>query len=221
MSNRSRALLVALLLAAALAVGVFAFLRLGPSASAVRYWLGVGLVLFGATYVVLNLALGREHPLLQQFGAGSPSGGKKPVRDGLIAASLGAAFLGLHYADRYVESVAEQARFTEAMRRGVAADREGDLEGAVGAFSEAVGHDPASAKAHFNLGLMLRKKGDLDGALRSFGEAIRLDPAYARAYRARGEVYRKMGDAARAASDLEKAAALDPNLARPAAGPAL
>jgi hypothetical protein len=89
MSHRSRALLVAILLAAVLALGCFAASRLGPSASAIQYWLGIGLILFGLVYLVLNLALGRGHPLLQQLGAGSPSGGKKPIRDGLITASLG------------------------------------------------------------------------------------------------------------------------------------
>ena len=53
---------------------------------------------------------------------------------------------------------------------------QGDTEGAVRHFREAVRIDPAKFDAHCNLGTMLAQKGELDEAIEHFRAAVRLKP---------------------------------------------
>lgn len=55
----------------------------------------------------------------------------------------------------------------------------GELDDAIGAFSEAIRLDPSYALARYNRGLVRQRKGELDKALADFNKAIDLDPAYA------------------------------------------
>ena len=49
-------------------------------------------------------------------------------------------------------------------------------------FRKAIGEQPDSIPAHFNLGAALTQTGDLRGAIEQFKEVIRLDPAHANAH---------------------------------------
>jgi tetratricopeptide (TPR) repeat protein len=75
----------------------------------------------------------------------------------------------------------------------------------------AVERDPASAEAHFNLGLALRGLGRDAQAETPFREALRLEPAYAAdALAELGAIRALAGDAPGAAELLERALALEP-----------
>ena len=57
-----------------------------------------------------------------------------------------------------------------------------DYDGAAAAFQKAIGIEPGSALAQFNLGNALRGKGDRAGAIAACRKAIDLDPSYADAH---------------------------------------
>ena len=60
--------------------------------------------------------------------------------------------------------------------RGVALHEEGDIEGALAEYRQAISIDPSYANAHFNLGLAHHDQGRIDLAIASYREALRLDP---------------------------------------------
>lgn len=68
--------------------------------------------------------------------------------------------------------------------------------------------NPRSAKAHFDLGVLLYSQRRLHDSISEFELAITCDPAFACAYRKLGEVYINAGDYERAGRCAVKAAAL-------------
>jgi tetratricopeptide (TPR) repeat protein len=58
--------------------------------------------------------------------------------------------------------------------RGVLRKINGDLEGALQDYNEAIRLDPNHAKAFYNRSLARREKGDVRGAQDDYNEAIRL-----------------------------------------------
>jgi tetratricopeptide (TPR) repeat protein len=93
---------------------------------------------------------------------------------------------------------------------GVALMDEGNLDGAVAAYRQAIKHDPTFAKAHTNLGAALRAKGDVDGAIAAYRDAIKHDPTDAYAHNNLGNALRAKGDLDGAVAAYRQAIRHDP-----------
>ena len=87
----------------------------------------------------------------------------------------------------------------------------GDIDGAVGAFQQAVAASPSSAVARSKLGIAYVHKKQWDAAAGEFGRAIQLDPTYAPAYSNLGNVYRERGQLDHAVAHYQKAVSMDPD----------
>ena len=65
---------------------------------------------------------------------------------------------------------------------GLTQAAQGDLEGALASFAEAVRLRPDYARAHNSLGTLLYRQGRRDEAIAHFAEAVRLRPDFAEAH---------------------------------------
>ena len=76
--------------------------------------------------------------------------------------------------------------------RGIAKEARGDLDGAIADFNRAIELDPKLAVAYNNRGFDKEARGDLDGAIADYNRAIELDPKLAIAYNNRGNAEKKL-----------------------------
>jgi tetratricopeptide (TPR) repeat protein len=90
---------------------------------------------------------------------------------------------------------------------------EGDTDGAIAAFDQAITRSPRSSAAYLNRGLAHRRNGDSDQALSDLDKAVRYAPEAARAYYSRSLVLRDRGENRRADADQNRAILLDPRYA--------
>jgi len=95
-----------------------------------------------------------------------------------------------------------------AFDRGTAKLRNGDLEGALADYNQAIQLDPELAVAYVNRGLVRRRLGDVQGALSDYNSAINLDPNMGEPFYNRGLIRRSNGDPQGALSDFRRAAAI-------------
>jgi tetratricopeptide (TPR) repeat protein len=86
-----------------------------------------------------------------------------------------------------------------------------DWDGAIAAYTKAIGLNPKCAKALCGRGRAFGNKGNLDALLADLNEAIRLDPKYVRAYFIRGSLYARQKQWQKAQKDLSEAIRLSPN----------
>ncbi len=94
---------------------------------------------------------------------------------------------------------------------GVAYQKRGELEEAIGAFKTAISIDPNLAEAHVNLGNGYGMQGRLDDALVAFKEAIRIDPNLAGVYSNLGHIYGMQGRLDEAIVQYKKGIAINPD----------
>jgi tetratricopeptide (TPR) repeat protein len=87
-----------------------------------------------------------------------------------------------------------------------------DWDGAIAAYTKAIGLDPRCAKAFCGRGRALGNKGNLDASMADVNEAIRLDPNNPRAFCTRGRNYHDRSDFDKAIADYSEAIRLDPKL---------
>lgn len=85
----------------------------------------------------------------------------------------------------------------------------GDTDGAIAAFDQAIARDPRLSRAWLNRGLAWQQKGDLDRALADLDRAVRLAPRDPGGYRQRAQLLRQRGETRRAAADEARADELD------------
>ncbi len=64
--------------------------------------------------------------------------------------------------------------------------REGDLEGAIEAYSEVIRTAPQNALAYYNRGIVYEGLGDISHAFEDYTKAVEINPDYAEAYNNRG-----------------------------------
>ena len=70
----------------------------------------------------------------------------------------------------------------------------GDKKGAVAEFNLAVGLNPQSPEAQFNLGMVLHEAGQVAEAVKALQAAVELNPRNPEAFRILGILYQKLGD---------------------------
>jgi tetratricopeptide (TPR) repeat protein len=88
------------------------------------------------------------------------------------------------------------------------------MKGAIACYHKALGLDPKSSLAYYNLGARLAAKGDLAGAIAEYEKAIALDPNLAVAQGDLGIALKNTGDLAGAIAAFHKAIAINPKYAR-------
>lgn len=98
-----------------------------------------------------------------------------------------------------------QAHLAEGLQKAW----QGDADGAVTAFGDAIAVAPQFGAAYLNRGLAYERKGDLDRALADLDQAVRYAPAEARGFYLRSLILRQMGDGERARADERRAIELD------------
>ena len=109
------------------------------------------------------------------------------------------------------------ADVVDLLKAGLAARSKGDLDAAIGFYSEAIStrslSDTNLALVLGSRGVTFDLKGEIDKAIGDFNEAIRLKPDYGSAYIYRGLALVKKRDYARAISDFSEAITHDPSIA--------
>ncbi|MRG92962.1 tetratricopeptide repeat protein [Polyangium spumosum] len=95
--------------------------------------------------------------------------------------------------------------------RGNRKQEEGDLDGAIDDFTEAIDLAPEEHAPKYNRGNARSLAGDVEGALADYTEAIDLAPAFAPAWQRRGLTKQRIGDLLGAIADLDEAVRLDPS----------
>ena len=96
----------------------------------------------------------------------------------------------------------DPAAAREALQRGLAALRAGDLNAALTAFQQASDNDPGNADAVNHLGLVERKLGRFPDAERDLQRALALEPTRASAWFQLAQVYGLSDDGRRARGAL-------------------
>jgi len=86
---------------------------------------------------------------------------------------------------------------------------QGNFDGAIAAFDQAISVSPRYAFAYLNRGLALAHKGELKRAIADLDQAVRYAPNAARNYYNRSLLWRQRGDTGRAEADEARAVDLD------------
>jgi Tfp pilus assembly protein PilF len=94
---------------------------------------------------------------------------------------------------------------------GIALFQEGQIDGAISQYEEALRLKPDFAQAHYDLGAALAGKGRTDEAIGQFQEAIDLEPDYAEAHSNLGTALAKEGQLDQAIVQFQEALHLQPD----------
>jgi tetratricopeptide (TPR) repeat protein len=92
--------------------------------------------------------------------------------------------------------------------RGEALNKKRDYDGAILAFSAALGADPDNASYINSRGIAYSNKGDDEHALADYGLALQFRPTFASPYNNRGLIFMRNGDLSRALDELNSAVKL-------------
>lgn len=95
------------------------------------------------------------------------------------------------------------------LAEGLSLAWDGDLDGAIAAFDQAIALDPRNDLAYLNRGLAHQRNDEIERAIADLNLAIRYAPTRARNYYARGQLLAQHGEARRARADAERAVELD------------
>jgi hypothetical protein len=93
---------------------------------------------------------------------------------------------------------------------GNALRENGDADGAIRHYREAIAIKPDYAEAHGNLGAILKTRGDLEGAIRHYRRVIEINPNLGLAHAALGQALRARGEFAEAQVSARRALKLSP-----------
>jgi tetratricopeptide (TPR) repeat protein len=97
------------------------------------------------------------------------------------------------YEAALAESIPPVLKLGAWLNYGSLKKNEGDLEGAIAQFEQAIAADPSLALAHYNLGTAHRARGYLDEAIAAYRQAIALAPNYPEAHQNLGVALFKLG----------------------------
>jgi tetratricopeptide (TPR) repeat protein len=106
---------------------------------------------------------------------------------------------------------ASEAEATARYQEGLQRYQEGDYEGAIAAFSQAIELAPDYAIAYNDRGVAFLMLGEYERAVADYGQAIALNPNYALAYNNLGWAYYRLNKYPQALSNLNQAIELDPD----------
>ena len=95
--------------------------------------------------------------------------------------------------------------------RGNSQKREGDLDGAIESYEQAINIHPDYAEAYSNLGNVQKQKGEIDTAIESYKQAINCDPSLFVAFYNLGNAFQLKNDLENAALSFQKALELKPD----------
>jgi protein O-mannosyl-transferase len=96
---------------------------------------------------------------------------------------------------------------------GIALSDQGDTDGAIAHYRQAVELRPSYAEAHYNLGRLLAQKGQLDDAIVHYQNALELNPDDAEAHNNLGATLFASGHVDEAIAHYRKALAIQPDYA--------
>ncbi|HEY7311198.1 MAG TPA: tetratricopeptide repeat protein [Gemmataceae bacterium] len=203
-------------------LGVVSILLVSAALAAVLIWqqqvhgvalvLGLVFLVIGGVGTTLHLTASDDF-LRRHCGEPGAQQMRQFGRSAWVGVVLGAAMLGVHYLDRWVQAATVETQFRAAYNRGRAAAKEQDWQTATDAFSEAIRLDPKSGDAYRSRGIVYGQQGEQDWALADLDEAIRLNPDDAVALYDRGVVYFQKAEYDRALADFGEAIRLKPNYA--------
>jgi predicted O-linked N-acetylglucosamine transferase (SPINDLY family) len=88
--------------------------------------------------------------------------------------------------------------------------QQGQLERAIGLYSQCVEREPERAEAYYKRANVLNGLGRLERALEDYDRAIRFNPTYAHAFCNRGSVLERLGRREEALASYDRAIELDP-----------
>ena len=108
------------------------------------------------------------------------------------------------------EAAARQPTREGWLMRGQALEREGDLDGAIAAYTHALERDPSYGAAFFYRGVARQERDETSGAQEDLSRAIDLAPAHALAWERRGDTRYALGNMEGAAEDYTRALQLRP-----------
>jgi tetratricopeptide (TPR) repeat protein len=97
------------------------------------------------------------------------------------------------YEAALVEDIPPKLKLGAWINYGSLKKTQGDGEGAINLFQQAIAADPTLAIAHYNLGTAHRARGYLDEAIAAYRQAIALDPNYPEAHQNLGVALFKLG----------------------------
>jgi len=101
----------------------------------------------------------------------------------------------------------------EAFGRGQKAYNDGDLDGAINSFKDAISQNKEDYVAHYYLGLIYLQKKNFNPAFNEFGSALKINNGFAPAYLGRGQA--TFGLNGNPLADYQKAKDASPNLVDP------
>jgi tetratricopeptide (TPR) repeat protein len=101
----------------------------------------------------------------------------------------------------------------EAFGRGQKAYSDGDLDGAITSFKDAISQNKEDYVAHYYLGLIYLQKKNYNPAFNEFGSALKINSGFAPAYLGRGQATFGLGG--NPLADYQKAKDASPNLVDP------
>ena len=96
------------------------------------------------------------------------------------------------------------------INRGNKRAANGDIEGALGDFDQAIALNPTKATAFFNRGFLYNTSGQFEAAIHDFTDTIDLLPEYDEAYFQRGNSHRQLGEFQRSIQDYSQAIRINP-----------
>ena len=94
---------------------------------------------------------------------------------------------------------------------GIQKTRQGNFEGAIADYNQALRIDPNDANVYYNRGNIKYKFQDYQGAIADYTQAIRIDPNYTDAYNSRGIAKADLKDYPGAITDYTQAIRINPN----------
>lgn len=101
-------------------------------------------------------------------------------------------------------SVETKKMAAEYRDRGLAYQKNGDMDTALGYFQKAMELDPTLAVAYNDAGVIYEAKGWNDKAKQAYGKAIEIDPTLSSPYYNLGSIYEKEGDFEKAIQYFKK-----------------
>lgn len=113
-----------------------------------------------------------------------------------------------HQAILYYPTETEVERASHFFDLGMLKALEGDYQGAIYHYNQAIRIETKNAAIYYNRGVALYSIGQADAALQDFNQAILLDPTHADAYGNRGALRLEQHDRQGAFQDFEQAAKL-------------